>query len=161
INTFAAIETPAFAALVPLPEPLGAIGRGIAERRLTGHHFRDEPPSHGAQRQAGMAVAIGEPQASLPGRAADHRTGIGKAGACAHPWSLLDRIAEREQAGRRRHETRKLYRRQRGIAGGEFGAGGEADALLHRRETVAGLGIENRPRQAGIAARTEMAVIAA
>src|ERR1700730_16315574 len=146
----------AFRALVSLTEPLGAIRCRIAERRLAGHHFRDEPSGDGAQRQAGMAVATGEPQASLPGRAADHRTGIGKAGTRAHPWTLLDGIAEREQAGRRRHDALELYRRRRGIAGGEFGAGGEADALLHGRETVAVLGIEYGPRQAGIATRTEV-----
>jgi tripartite-type tricarboxylate transporter receptor subunit TctC len=38
-----------------------------------------------------MAVAIGEPQAGLPRRAADHRAGIGKAGARAHPRLRLDR----------------------------------------------------------------------
>ena len=45
-----------------------------------------------------MAVTKGEPQAGLPRRAADHRTEIGKARTRAHPWPLLDRVAERKQA---------------------------------------------------------------
>ena len=62
---------------------------------------------------------------------------------------------------RRRQQAIELHRRRGGVAGGEFSAGGDADALLHRCEAIAVIGIENRPCQARIAERTEMAVIAA
>ena len=62
---------------------------------------------------------------------------------------------------RRRHEAPELHRRRRGVAGGEFRAGGEPDALLHRREAITVLRIEHRPREPRIAARAEMPVITA
>jgi hypothetical protein len=54
-----------------------------------------------------------------------------------------------------------LHRGRRGVARGELGAGGDADALLHRHDAVAVLGVENRPREPRIAARAEVAVVAA
>ncbi len=57
-------------------EPLGAVGRGIAERRFTGDHLGHQPPGGGAERQAPMGVPIGEPQPGLAGSAADDRTRI-------------------------------------------------------------------------------------
>ena len=45
----------------------------------------------------------------------------------------------------------ELHRRRRRIARGKLGAGGEADALLHRRDQVAVIDIDHRPRQCRIA----------
>ena len=47
------------------------------------------------------------------------------------------------------------------IAIGELGAGGEPDTLVHRRERIAVLRIDHGTRQTGVAARPEVAVIAA
>ncbi len=62
---------------------------------------------------------------------------------------------------RMRHQPVELHRRRRRIAGGEFGAGGEPDALLHRRDQIAVLHIDHRPRQRRIALAPEVTVIAA
>ena len=78
---------------------------------------------------------------------------FGKARPRAQPRLGLDRLAERKQVARRRHHAVELHRRRRGIARGEFRAGGDADALLHRREAIAVLGIENRPAERRIALR--------
>ena len=61
----------------------------------------------------------------------------------------------------RRQQAIELHRRGRRVAGGELDAARHADALLHRREHVAILGIEHRAGERGIALRPEMAVIAA
>ena len=61
----------------------------------------------------------------------------------------------------RRQQALELHRRWRRVAGGELDAGGQADALLHRRQHIAVLGVEHRPGQRGIALRAKMAVIAA
>ena len=60
------------------PETLGAVGRGIAERRRARHHFGQKPPGRRAERQSPMGVAVGEPQPALSRRASDHRPGIRK-----------------------------------------------------------------------------------
>ena len=60
-----------------------------------------------------------------------------------------------------RHQTVELHRCRRGVTRREFGAGGQPDALLHRCDAIADVSVENRPRQPRVAARTEVAVIAA
>ncbi len=108
-----------------------------------------------------MGVAEGEPEAGLSGRRADHRTRIRKARTASHPGLGLDLIAERKQAFGKGHQPVKLDRRRRRVARGEFGAGGEADALLHRRQHIADIRVEHRPREAAAGARAEMQMIAA
>ena len=49
----------------------------------------------------------------------------------------------------------------RRIAGGEFGAGGDADPLLHRRQAVAAFRVEYRAAEHGVPLRAEMAMVAA
>jgi peptidoglycan/xylan/chitin deacetylase (PgdA/CDA1 family) len=47
--------------------------RRIAQGRSAGHQFGEEPPGHRTERQPPMGMTIGEPQAGLAGRGADHR----------------------------------------------------------------------------------------
>src|SRR5580700_9533566 len=107
-----------------------------------------------------MAVAVSEPQAALTRRAADHRAGIGEAWTGAKPGRWLDGFAEREQFARPRQYTIELHWRRRRITRGEFGSGREPDALLHRRQAIAVVGVENGPAQSGIAFCAVVAVIA-
>ncbi len=108
-----------------------------------------------------MGVAVREPQAGVSGRGADHRARIRETGPAAHPRGRFDRLPEREQPLRRRQQPVELHRRRRRIARGEFGARGQPDALLHRRQAIADLGVDHRPRQRGIAGAAVVAVIAA
>ena len=52
---------------------------------------------------------------------------------------------------RRRHQPVELHRRRLGVAGGDLDAGGEPDALLHRRDQIAAFDVDHRPRQRGVA----------
>ena len=85
----------------------------------------------------------------------------GKHGRLPSQVSFVHALAERKQFACLRHDPVELHRRRCCIARGEFDAGGHTDSLLHRRDQVAGIGIEHRPRQRGIAVATEMPVIAA
>ena len=71
------------------------------------------------------------------------------------------RCSERKQLARLSHHAVELHRRRLGIARRELDAGGHADAHLHRRDHIADVGIEHRPRQRRVALRREMPVIAA
>src|SRR5579863_9578457 len=108
-----------------------------------------------------MAVTISEPEAALARRAANHRAGIGKTRPCSKPRRRLDRIAKREEFVRPRQYAIELHWRRRRIARSEFRASREPDALFHRRQAIAVVGVENRPIQSGIALRAVVAVIAA
>src|SRR5208282_718363 len=145
-------------AMTLLEEPLRAIRRRIAERRHAGHHLGEEPAGRRAERQAPVAVAIGEPEPALARCARDHRAGIGKARARSQPRLRLDRFAERKQFARLRQQAIELHRRRRRIACGEFGTRGDADALLHRRQAIAVFGIEHGATERGISLRAEMTV---
>src|SRR5258708_13979571 len=141
--------------------PLRPIWSRIPERESRRHHVGDEPAGHRAERQPPRGMAVGKPQPGLARGAADHRARIRKAGARADPGLILDRVAEGKQVARGRQHAAELDRRRRSVAGGKFSAGGDADALLHGRNAIAVVSIENRPRQTRVAARTEVAVIAA
>ena len=55
----------------------------------------------------------------------------------------------------------ELYRGRVRVPRREFDAGCHADALLHWRDQIASLSVEDRPRQARVAFRPKMPVIAA
>src|SRR4029450_4581425 len=71
------------------------------------------------------------------------------------------RSAKWKERPRRREQTVKLHRRRRRIARGKLGPGAEPDALLHRREAIAGFNVDHRPRERGVAGAAVVAVIAA
>src|SRR5277367_480183 len=156
-----------------LHEPLRAVRLRIAERRRAGQHFGYKPPGRRAERQSPMGVTAGEPNSACARRTAEHRTGIRKARTGAEPslpskclpckpslpskWLRFDRLAEREQFTGRRHQALELHRRRWRIARSKFYAGGQPDALLHRRDAIAILGIEHRTAERRITSRMEMA----
>src|SRR6516164_11521034 len=123
----------------------GAVRRRIAEWRGAGHHLGNEPSVRRPERQAPVAVTIGEREAALARSAPDDRTRIGRARARAHPWLRLDRLPERKQIPRLRQQKVELHRSRRCIARRKFGTGGNADALLHWGDAVAVFGIEHWP----------------
>ena len=141
----------------PFPKPLRRVWRRIAERGRPGDHFGEQAAGDGAERQAGMAVTDGEPQAHLAGCSADHRARIGKAWPRAEPGGGLDRFAERKQYGPRRHQPIELHRGWRRVAVRELGSSCEPDALVHRRKAIANVGVHHRPGEARIA--MEMPVV--
>ncbi len=108
-----------------------------------------------------MRVADGQPQALLPRRRADHRARIREARPAAEPRLVVGALAERKQRPRLRHQPVELHRRRRRIARGKLGAGGETNALRHRRDQIARLGVDHRPRQRRVALAAKMPVIAA
>jgi hypothetical protein len=58
-------------------------------------------------------------------------------------------LAERKQFLRVRHQPVELHGRRRGVARGELRAGRQPYALLHRRQRIAVIGVDDRPRQRG------------
>src|SRR5262249_55493407 len=102
-----------------------------------------------------------EEKAGVSRRGTDHRQRIRQTRAPAQPWLEIDGFSEREEFACERQDASKLDRGRRCIPVGEFPAGGEPDAALHRCDTETVLEIDDRPRKAGIANRTEVPVIAA
>src|SRR4029078_2222553 len=142
-----------------LVEALGTVRRRITKRCFAGYHFRDEPASRGAERQAPMRMSDGQPSPRHFRHAAKHRTGVGQARPAAHPGFVVDPFAERKKLARLRHDPVKLHGRGLSVTRGEFVTGRYADTLLHRRDQVTDVGVEHGTRKPRITLRAEMAVI--
>src|SRR5262249_54022585 len=54
----------------------------------------------------------------------------------------------------------ELYRRRRRVPRSKLNARGEANAFLHGRQTVPGLGVHDRPCEPGVTVGAEMAMVA-
>jgi hypothetical protein len=63
-------------------------------------------------------------------------------------------------SARGRHKPPELRRARRRIAGRDLGAGRQPNPLLHRRQAIADLSIDDRAGKRGVAGRPEVAVIA-
>ena len=108
-----------------------------------------------------MGVTDGEPEATLARRPSDYRPRVGEAWPRTEPGPWLNGLSKWKQGLRGRQQPIELLRCWRRVAPGEFDAGGNADALLHRSEHVAIFSIKDRTAERGVSPRPIMAVIAA
>jgi len=107
-------------------------------------------------------MAEGVPKLWDPWGRADDGQHVGKTRPTAQPRLLIDRTPKAGNQGvRDRHGPLQLNRGGPGVAAGEFGAGCEPEALLHGRQEVAFLGIQQRPPQRPAGLHGEMHVVAA
>ena len=134
-------------------KPLRPIGRRIDERRSPAIISRDQMPGRRARASAPNARGRWQATGRQARRAADDGRESGKHGRL--PSQVLS--SARSPSGNNSRACGMTRSNCTGVGGasrgGEFDAGGHADALLHRRDHIAGLGIEHRPRQRGIALR--------
>ena len=105
-------------------------------------------------------VAEVEPQALDARHRPNHRHHVGQARAAPEPGLRVDAAAEREDLAGLRLDPVELHRRRRRVAQRELGAGRQADALHHRRDEIADLGVDDGAVEHGIAGDAVMHVIA-
>jgi len=72
-----------------VPESAGRIGRRVGKWGLAGHHLGEQPSGDGAEGEAVMGVAKGEPQALVTFASPNNRDHVGKAGTPSEPRRRL------------------------------------------------------------------------
>src|SRR5580700_8596425 len=92
----------------PRCEPAGGVARRVGEGLPPSHHLGEQPPGDGAEREAVMGMAEGEPQALVPLAFANHRDHVGKTGPPAHPRFGLQPFGQGKQFAGQRFIARKL-----------------------------------------------------
>src|SRR6202011_1943019 len=124
------------------------------------NHGGNRSPRRGPGREADVLVAESEPQTGMPWRRPDHRQAVRKRRPRPAP-GFADRLAKFDNASRGRHHLIELGERGGRIAGGQLDPGGDADALLHRRQEEAAFGVMDRTLQRTRRVRLELLMVAA
>ncbi len=97
----------------------------------------------------------------MPFAFADYRDHIGQTRPAAHPGFGLQSAGQRKQFPGQRFIARELNRARRRVTISELDAGCQADALSHRRERKAAIGVPHGMAERGIALDAIMHVVAA